>query len=48
MELAARRGSAPAQKARALRDGIGSMRQQIETAQRIIRSSGVQKDAGER
>jgi hypothetical protein len=36
MEMAARRGSSPAIKARALREGIGSLRFQLELEQRAL------------
>jgi hypothetical protein len=38
MEMAARRGMSQTQKARILREGVGSLRFQLEMAQRSVRS----------
>jgi hypothetical protein len=38
MEIAARRGLSPVQKARILREGVGSMKFQLELAQRSVLS----------
>jgi hypothetical protein len=50
MEIAARRGLSPVQKARILREGVGSMKFQLELAQRSVLSEDQeqQKKAAER
>lgn len=45
MEQTARRGASQQQKARALRDGVGSMRLHLETAQRNIRAAAARSAA---
>ena len=46
LEMAARRGGSHVAKTRILRDGIASLRQQIELAQRAVRMNR-QREAGE-
>jgi hypothetical protein len=50
MEIAARRGLSPVQKARILREGVGSLKFQLELAQRAVASDdqALQKKAAER
>ncbi|HUE77995.1 MAG TPA: hypothetical protein VMM83_08645 [Longimicrobiales bacterium] len=47
MEIAAGRGGAPAQKTRILREGIGSIRFQLEQEQRAIIAEDQREQAGE-
>jgi hypothetical protein len=44
MEIAAGRGGSPVTKSRILRDGIGSIRSQIEVEQRILRTAAARND----
>jgi hypothetical protein len=50
MEIASRRGLSPVQKARILREGVGSLKFQLELAQRAVVSDdqALQKKAAER
>lgn len=48
LEIAAGRGASSSQKVRVLRDGVGSMRQQIEVEQRtILRELNALRETGE-